>query len=108
MWRLFVPPPTASHSMPRLRGPDRASIGKQTEGEGFEPPSPFWGLPVFKTGAFSHSATPPDSVVGLRALLLLAAAGRESGGRGGGAPNAIDILAFAPACWSTDRGYADA
>jgi hypothetical protein len=28
------------------------------EGEGFEPSSPC-GLPVFKTGAINHSATPP-------------------------------------------------
>ena len=30
------------------------------EGEGFEPPIPC-GIPVFKTGAFSRSATPPAS-----------------------------------------------
>ena len=28
------------------------------EGEGFEPPIPC-GIPVFKTGAFNRSATPP-------------------------------------------------
>ncbi len=33
--------------------PDRLA-----EGEGFEPPVPC-GTPVFKTGAFVHSATPP-------------------------------------------------
>ena len=31
---------------------------KLAEGEGFEPPVPC-GTPVFKTGAFDHSATPP-------------------------------------------------
>ena len=30
------------------------------EGEGFEPPIPC-GIPVFKTGAFNRSATPPES-----------------------------------------------
>src|SRR3972149_5377470 len=30
------------------------------EGEGFEPPIPC-GIPVFKTGAFNRSATPPAS-----------------------------------------------
>jgi hypothetical protein len=29
------------------------------EGEGFEPPIPC-GIPVFKTGAFNRSATPPQ------------------------------------------------
>ena len=32
----------------------------QAEGEGFEPSNPF-GLPVFKTGAFNRSATPPEA-----------------------------------------------
>jgi hypothetical protein len=30
---------------------------KKAEEEGFEPPIPF-SMPVFKTGAISHSATP--------------------------------------------------
>ena len=30
------------------------------EGEGFEPPRPC-GPPVFKTGAFNHSAIPPST-----------------------------------------------
>ena len=29
------------------------------EAGGFEPPVPLTGTPVFKTGAFNHSATPP-------------------------------------------------
>ena len=29
------------------------------DGEGFEPPVPFWGTAVFKTAAFDHSATHP-------------------------------------------------
>ena len=33
--------------------------GKQAEGEGFEPPDPC-GSPVFKTGGFNRSPTPPD------------------------------------------------
>jgi hypothetical protein len=32
------------------------------EGEGFEPPVPC-GTPVFKTGAFNHSATPPTCYI---------------------------------------------
>jgi hypothetical protein len=32
---------------------------KLAEGVGFEPTRPFWGLTVFKTAAFNHSATPP-------------------------------------------------
>ena len=32
------------------------------EAEGFEPPMPF-DMPVFKTGAFSRSATPPSGGV---------------------------------------------
>ena len=35
-----------------------AGRGVLAEGEGFEPSKPY-GLPVFKTGAFNHSATPP-------------------------------------------------
>ena len=31
------------------------------EGEGFEPPVPC-GTPVFKTGSFNHSDTPPRNV----------------------------------------------
>ena len=30
------------------------------EAGGFEPPVPLTGTPVFKTGAFNHSATPPS------------------------------------------------
>src|SRR5687768_18296543 len=32
------------------------------EGEGFEPPIPC-GTPVFKTGAFNRSATPPEGLL---------------------------------------------
>jgi hypothetical protein len=38
-------------------GPLRCERG-MAEGEGFEPPIPA-GIPVFKTGAFDRSATPP-------------------------------------------------
>mgnify|MGYP000022279810 CR=1 FL=1 len=32
------------------------------EGEGFEPPEPC-GSPVFKTGTFGHSVTPPQAIL---------------------------------------------
>ena len=35
---------------------------EMAEAEGFEPPMPF-DMPVFKTGAFSRSATPPSGGV---------------------------------------------
>jgi hypothetical protein len=40
---------------------------EMVEGVGFEPTIPF-GMPVFKTGAFDHSATPPS----YRSKLLVA------------------------------------
>jgi hypothetical protein len=41
------------------RGPGAAPSKIMAEGEGFEPPIPC-GIPVFKTGAFNRSATPPE------------------------------------------------
>ena len=35
--------------------------GPKAEVGGFEPPIPC-GMPVFETGAFNHSATPPSAV----------------------------------------------
>ena len=37
-------------------------VRSMAEAEGFEPPMPF-DMPVFKTGAFSRSATPPSGGV---------------------------------------------
>ena len=42
----------------------RKSLLSKADGEGFEPPVPC-GTPVFKTGAFDHSATRPVSYWGL-------------------------------------------
>ena len=36
-------------------------LGSLADGEGFEPPVPC-GTPVFKTGAFDHSATRPNAL----------------------------------------------
>jgi hypothetical protein len=41
-------------------GAEAAPSKIMAEGEGFEPPIPC-GIPVFKTGAFNRSATPPES-----------------------------------------------
>jgi hypothetical protein len=41
-----------------LVGASLLFLVRMAEGVGFEPTRPF-GLPVFKTGAFDHSATPP-------------------------------------------------
>jgi hypothetical protein len=35
--------------------------GSETEEVGFEPTVPRSGTPVFETGPFNHSGTPPDS-----------------------------------------------
>ena len=37
-------------------------VDPETEGVGFEPTVPF-GTPVFKTGAFNRSATPPSDTI---------------------------------------------
>ena len=48
------PCPARQYSHRLWRDPDTW----MAEGEGVEPPIPC-GIPVFKTGAFNHSATPP-------------------------------------------------
>lgn len=35
-------------------------LGEKAEEEGFEPSVPGTGTPVFETGPFNHSGTPPD------------------------------------------------
>ena len=42
--------------------PHGCPVRSMAEAEGFEPPMPF-DMPVFKTGAFSRSATPPSGGV---------------------------------------------
>ena len=37
--------------------------GLEAEGAGFEPAVQGYRTPVFKTGAFDHSATPPRGIV---------------------------------------------
>ena len=50
---VLIHPP---HHFPRRRS---AGLGKMAEGVGFEP-TVGCPTPVFKTGAFDHSATPPN------------------------------------------------
>ena len=53
--------PRGDYPRPRGRmrqGAEAAPSKVMAEGEGFEPPIPC-GTPVFKTGAFNRSATPP-------------------------------------------------
>ena len=57
-WSAAMQVPAASRIVRFQRGVTVASLSTMAEGEGFEPPVPC-GTPVFKTGAFDHSATPP-------------------------------------------------
>ncbi len=41
----------------------QAEMAEMAEGQGFEPWMPL-DMPVFKTGAFNHSATPPSTSQG--------------------------------------------
>lgn len=42
---------------------DVPNAGQAAEGAGFEPAVQGYRTPVFKTGAFDHSATPPRGIV---------------------------------------------
>ena len=53
-----------------------ASEERMAEGAGFEPAFPF-GIPVFKTGALSRSATPPQYLFYRRAGCLSVRAGES-------------------------------
>ena len=63
--RNKLPPPDAYRKGRQLGGPSKSLA----EEEGFEPPVPL-GTPVFKTGAFNRSATPPAFFCGCKDKLL--------------------------------------
>ena len=45
---------------PHVRAQDTADIFLLAERAGFEPAIPGYGIPLFESGAFSHSATSPE------------------------------------------------
>ena len=55
---VVKPPPGVLIPPPKKTTCASTSRMKLAEGEGFEPPVPC-GTPVFKTGSFNHSDTPP-------------------------------------------------